>query len=115
MEPFVNNQRGKFIHWHYLIDPDICRGQNYCEIRLRFECESTNLNTIKHELIAGLIAYSDKTNIAMHENEDLGSHEGCYGRRRETYLGPEVESFGRTGMPSLKSCRRRMDGVTILE
>jgi hypothetical protein len=95
VEPFVNSQGDRFIHWHYLIEPDICRGQNYCEIRLRFEGERTNLNTIRHELTDGLRDYSDETNIAMREEENLGSHEGCHGRRDELYLGPGVESFGR--------------------
>ena len=72
LEPFVNSQRGRFSHWHYLLEPDVCRGEAYCELRLRFEGEKTTLEEIKHELATMLKDYTDQTSISMREDEHLG-------------------------------------------
>lgn len=95
VEPFVNNQRNIFTHWHYLFEPDVCRGQPYCEIRLRIESDATNLNEIRSELITRLNTYAEQTGIVMRENENLGSHEGSHGSRGRTYEGARSENFGR--------------------
>lgn len=95
VEPFINSQRDRFSHWHYLFEPDVCRGQPYGEIRLRIESDSATLERIKSELITMLDEYSVKTGIVMRESQHLGSHDGCHGRRGECYLGQQSENFGR--------------------
>lgn len=98
VEPLVDSQKGRFNHWHYLIEPDKCRkmGKDYIyyEIRLRFEAEGVNLDMIKHDLLDSLREYADTKRIAMREDEDLGSHEGCHGERGKNYYGSEDERFG---------------------
>ena len=95
VEPFVNSQRSRFDHWHYLGEPDSCRDRPYYEIRLRFEGEEINLMQIKRDLVTRLREYTDETDIAMSEDEPLGSHEGCHGRRGERFLGLRSSRFDR--------------------
>jgi len=94
VKPFIDEQRSRFAHWHYLHEPDVCRGRGFCELRLRFEGESANLEEIKNTLIRNLKEFSDKTSLAMSDDEPLGSHEGCHGSRNATYMGAQSEKFG---------------------
>jgi len=94
VEPFVNRQRGKFSRWHYLLEPDNCRDQTYCEIRLRFEGERANLEGIKSQLVTEFNHYANQTSTIMRNDELLGSHEGCHGDRSQTYAGSRSERFG---------------------
>jgi len=71
IDPYILSQRSRFSHWHYLFEPDVCRGQPYGEIRLRIEADTTNLNEIEGELIARLNTYAEQTGIVMREIEDL--------------------------------------------
>lgn len=95
LEPFVNSQRGKFAHWHYLLEPDTCRGQPFGEIRVRLAGTKRNLAKIKNNLTTALAGYVQKSDEAMCEDEHLGSHTGCHGRRGESYRGLQSEDFGR--------------------
>ena len=100
ISPFVNSQTERFRHWHYLIEPDQCRGRApYCEIRVRFEGEDANLALIRNALIQELANYSNRTQITMREDENLGSHDGHHGRRIGRGIGPyrgaQSENFGR--------------------
>jgi len=96
VDPFIKEQRNKFVHWHYFSEPDDCRGRGlFKEIRLRFEGDDENLNKIKSDLIRELEEFSEKTHLTMKENEPLGSHEGCHGKPNNRYLGAESEKFGR--------------------
>ena len=95
VKSLVDSQRERFSHWHYLIEPDTCRGQGCYEIRLRFEGNEANISQIKSTLITNLNNYVNQNHRAMSENEPLGSHEGCHGCRGEKYLGAQSENFGR--------------------
>jgi hypothetical protein len=98
VDPFIRKQRDRFSHWHYLSEPDSCRGQElFKEIRLRFEGSADNLERIKYELEGDLEVFSERTHLTMKVNEPLGSHEGCHGRRNNQYKGAESEDlrFGR--------------------
>lgn len=95
VKPLVDSQRERFSHWHYLIEPDTCRGQECYETRLRFEGSETNIGRIKGTLVTRLNNYVNQTHRVMSETEPLGSHEGCHGCRGENYLGSQSENFGR--------------------
>jgi len=95
VKPFVDGHRTLFVHWHYLLEPDICRGEGCYEVRLRFECSQKSVTTLRDELVAELGDFVTKSHLAMRENEPLGSHEGEHGRRGMTYLGAQSEEFGR--------------------
>jgi hypothetical protein len=90
----VDSHRGFFNHWHYLLEPDVCRPHS-CEIRLRFEGTPENLRHIKHDLITEIRNYSRRTHLVMCDDEPLGSHEGCHGNRNDSYQGAASEGFGR--------------------
>ena len=103
VSPFVERQRERFTHWHYLLEPEKCRGQfgeptqvSFYEIRLRFEGDGENLTQIKNDLTQDLEVFSERTHLTMKVSEPLGSHEGCHGRRNTPYKGAESErDFGR--------------------
>lgn len=97
VKPFIDNpsNRARFDHWHYLIEPDVCRGQGCFEIRLRFEGTQTNIVQIRNDFAADLDNFVNRNPIAMRISEPLGSHEGCHGLRGGTYLGAQSENFGR--------------------
>jgi len=95
VQPFISNQRERFSHWHYLLEPDMCRGEGCYEIRLRFEGSEANIGQVSPALITDLNNYANLTHGAMSESEPLGSHEGCHGCRGDRYLGPRSENFGR--------------------
>ncbi len=94
LQPFADSHRGSFSHWHYLLEPDVCRTQS-CEIRLRFEGSEENLRRMRQDLITEIGNYSDRTHLVMRNDEQLGSHEGCHGNRNSSYQGAASESFGR--------------------
>jgi hypothetical protein len=94
LQPFVESHRGFFNHWHYLLEPDTCRASSG-EIRLRFEGSQQNLGKIMQDLITEIGNYSDRTDLVMHDDEPLGSHEGCHGNRNSSYQGAASEGFGR--------------------
>lgn len=97
IRPFVNNHRTQFNHWHYLVEPDTCRGRDCFEIRLRFEGGEEDMNEIDNDLSYELEAYVNQANPIgrriMSMIEPSGSHEGSHGCRGETYPG-EAQRFG---------------------
>jgi len=95
VKPFVDSHRTLFVRWHYLLEPDTCRGEGCYEIRLRFEGSETNIIQVKDALVVELNNFVNLRHIAMRENEPLGSHEGSHGRRGMMYLGAQSENFGR--------------------
>jgi hypothetical protein len=94
LQPFVDSHRNSFSHWHYLLEPDVCRPSS-CEVRLRFEGTPEALKQIKHDLITEIGNYSNSTRLVMRDYETLGSHEGCHGNRNSPYQGAASEKFGR--------------------
>jgi hypothetical protein len=76
------------------VEPDICRGSNYYEIRLRFECDEIDLKYVKDTFVSNLLEFTERTHITMREDEPLGSHEGEHGHRHKKYRGIESENFG---------------------
>ena len=92
IEPFVNSHKAMFDHWHYLFEQNSC-GSTLGEVRLRFEGTTTNLATIKTDLIAGISAFQTRTNLVMADTDTLGSHEGSHGARNQQYQG-EAGAFG---------------------
>ncbi len=94
VRPFVDARRTQLTHWHYLVEPDNCRGAGFFEIRLRFEGAEENINSAREALVAQLNA-GTMSQLVMRENEPLGSHEGEHGQRGARYAGPRSEDFGR--------------------
>lgn len=94
VQPFVDSHRNSFSHWHYLLEPDVCRPSS-CEVRLRFEGTSESLRQIRRDLITEIGNSRQRTHLIMRDDEPLGSHEGCHGNRNSSYQGATSEGFGR--------------------
>lgn len=105
LEPFVREYGNRLTHWHYLIEPAVCRGpitiQSPVEIRIRFEGERPNLDEIRRDLVSDLAGYCDRTHPTMREDELLGSHERRHGQRGQTYRGAEPEEDLKEDWPSV--------------
>lgn len=94
LQPFVGSHSNSFSHWHYLLEPNVCRSSPY-EVRLRFEGTPENLRQIRQDLITEIGNFSQRTHLVMRDDEPLGSHEGCHGNRNSSYQGADSEGFGR--------------------
>ncbi len=94
LQPFVDSHRTFFSHWHYLLEPNVC-GSSPSEVRLRFEGTPQNLGQIRQDLITETEHFSQRTQLVMRDDGQLGSHEGCHGNRNSSYQGAASENFGR--------------------
>jgi hypothetical protein len=92
LKPFVDSHREFFNHWHYLLEPDVCR-PNSSEIRLRFEGSPENLEQIKCELVREVGNFGHRTNLVMSDEDPVGSHEGRHGDRNRHYEGVDSEDW----------------------
>lgn len=62
---------------------------------MRFEGTPENLRQIRQALKTEIGEFNQRTHLIMHEDEPLGSHEGCHGNRNSSYQGAASEDFGR--------------------
>jgi len=78
VRPFVQENKARFSHWHYLLQQDKC-GAACGEVRIRFEGERDELEKIINDLRESLSNYANKTNDIMADGDPAGSHLGEHG------------------------------------